>query len=345
MKMKKGIPILAILAIFTGCGHKQHGKELSNETNTIKVKTQTVQTVTGNSIFRYSGTIEPSQTIPLTFQSSGLVKSVMVQEGDMVLKGEVLATVDNADNESMYNAAVAKYNQAKDAYDRLKNVHDKGSLPEIKWVEMEANLKQAESQLQLSKSSLEKCNLRSPGNGMIGHRNVEPGQSALTTTAPLELVKIETVLVKVAVPENEISKIKKGQKARLVVSALDDKTFEGEVSHVGVVADKISRTYEVKITVKNNNLEIKPGMVCDVLLDAGARHSVMVVSYSSVSKDEDGNTFVYKVTPDGKSVKKQTITIGNYNETGVEVLRGLSFGETIVVEGKEKLLDNSLISL
>ena len=337
--------MLALLAVIAGCGQKPQEKEMPKETGIIKVKIETVKAMEGNSILRYSGTIEPSQTIPLTFQSSGLVEKVLVQEGDRVHKGQLLATVDNADNQSMYNAAIAKYNQAKDAYDRLKSVHDKGSLSEIKWVEMEANLKQAESQLQITKSSVEKCTMRAPDNGMIGHRNVEPGQSAITTTAPLELVKIETVLVKVAVPENEISKIKKGQKATLTISALNGKTFEGLVSNFGVVADKISRTYEVKIAVKNSNLEIKPGMVCDVLISAGTKRDIMVVSYNSVSKDDDGNTFVYKVTTDGKAVSKQVVTVGNYNEAGVEVLYGLSLGEIIVVEGKEKLLDNSLISL
>ena len=99
----------------------------------------------------------------------------MLQEGDIVHKGQILATVSKTDNESMYKAAEAKYKQAKDAYDRLKSLHDKGSLSEIKWVEMETNLKQAEAQMQLSQSSLEKCNMRAPVDGMIGQRDVESG--------------------------------------------------------------------------------------------------------------------------------------------------------------------------
>jgi RND family efflux transporter MFP subunit len=342
--MRENFKILVVALLAAACSGKHEEKAVENNSAVI-VKTETIRTVKGSSELRYSGTIEPSQTIPLTFQTSGMVTAVFVQGGDMVCKGQLLATVDKTDNENMYNVSLAKYKQAKDAYDRLRSVHDNGSLPEIKWVEMETNLIQAESQLQMTKSSLEKCNMRSPDNGMIGARNVEPGQSAISAATPIELVKIENVYVKVSVPENEISRIHKRLKASLTISALDGKTFEGEVSNVGVVADKFSRTYEVKIAVNNPKLEIKPGMVCDLVLNIGTQQDVMVVSYNSVTTDNDGKTFVYKVSSDKKSVKKQIVTVGNYNESGVEIHGGLSLGETIVCEGKEKLSDNSQISL
>lgn len=334
--------MLGMLA--AACTGKLAEKEQESNSE-INVKTETVRSVKGQSELRYSGTIEASQTIPLTFQSSGTVASVLVEAGDMVSRGQLLATVDKSDNQNMYNLSLAKYNQAKDAYDRLKSVHDGGSLPEIKWVEMETNLTQAESQMKIARSNLEKCNMRAPENGMIGVRNIEPGQSSMTTVSPIELVKIENVYVKISVPENEINRMRKGMKASLTISALDNKTFEGVVSNVGVVADKFSRTYEVKIAVRNSKLEIKPGMVCDVIVNIGAQRDVLSVSYNAVSRGTDGKPFVFVVSSDKKTVKKQSVSLGNYVDSGVEVLDGLTAGQTVVCEGKEKLSDNSQISL
>lgn len=342
--MKKKIQFLVLGLLAVACGSK-HTENATDSNSATKVTTETVRLVKGASELHYSGTVEPSQTIPLTFQSNGIVSSVLVQAGDIVSKGQLLATVDKADNENLYNASLAKYNQAKDAYSRLKSVHDNGSLPEIKWVEMETNLAQAESQMQLTKSNLDKCNMRAPESGMIGARSIEPGQSSLTTGSPIELVKIESVYIKIAVPENEISRMRKGMKATLTISALDGRTFEGEVSNVGVVADRFSRTYEAKILVKNTKLDIKPGMVCDVVVDAGSKRDAMVISYNAVNKETTGQPFVYLVSVDKKTVKKQNITLGNYIDSGVEVLGGLSLGQTIVCEGKEKLSDNSQINL
>ena len=341
--MKTNLILFAILIGLASCQQKQEAVKKGN--TAIRVKTHPVQTVTGSSGSRYSGTVEAAQTIPLTFQSTGTVEQVLVQEGDAVRKGQLLAVVNKADNQSIYNSSLATYKQAKDAYDRLKQVYDKGSLSEVKWVEMETNLKQAESQLELSKNSLDKCNLYAPTSGIVGRRNVEPGQSSISSFSPIELVKIETVLVKISVPENEIGKIKKGMSANFTISALNNKSFEGTITSVGVVADQFSRTYEVKMKVNNSNLEIKPGMVCDVILNTTGEKTTVVVPYNAVTKDAEGNLFVYIVTPDQKSVRKQIIQTGNYQSAGLEVLSGLTADQTIVIEGKEKLSDNSQIIL
>jgi len=325
------------------CQQKQ--EVVKKEITSIRVKAQPVRTENGLSNLRYSGTVEAAQTIPLTFQSSGTIEQVLVQEGDVIHKGQLLAVVNKADNQSIYNSSLAMYEQAKDGYNRLKQVYDKGSLPEVKWVEMETNLKQAESQLQIAKNNLDKCNLYAPTSGIVGKRNIEPGQSSMSSLTPIELVKIETVFVKISVPENEIGKIKKGMTATFTISALDNKTFEGTITNVGVVADQFSRTYEVKMLVNNSNLEMKPGMVCDVILNTSSEKELVVVPYNAVSKDTEGNSFVYIVSTDNQSVKKQIIKVGAYQTTGVEVINGLTVNQKIIVEGKEKLSDNSLISL
>lgn len=341
--MKKVIYLATLISLVLGCGRNE--KPVANEEKTIKVSIAKVALAGNSYVLRYSGTIEASQTIPLTFQSTGTIERIYVEVGDVVKKGQLLASVNKSDMQNIYNVTLAKYEQAKDAYDRLKSVHDQGSLPEIKWVEMETNLEQAKSSLELSRNNLDKCNMYSPVDGLVGRRNVEPGQSALgTTLSPIELVKIETVYVKVSIPENEISKIKKGQQAVLSVSALDAKQFEGVVTNVSPVADAISRTYTIKITVNNSKYELKPGMVCDVMLSLNREAVSLVIPYKAVSKDSYGNTFVFVVSADGKSVKKQNITIRNYTDSGIEVINGLTKDQLVVGEGCEKLSDNSLIS-
>lgn len=338
--MKKTFYLFCAIAMLTGC--KQENRKEEPAVPNVKIaKAQNVKT-TGS--LHYSGTVQPSQSIPLLFQTSGTVQQVFVNAGDAVHKGQLLATVDKTDAQSMYEMALAKYKQAKDAYNRLKEVHDSGSLVEIKWVEMESNLQQAESSIALAKNNLNKCNLHSPDFGIIGSRNVEPGMSSLANLkAPFELIKIENVFVKISVPENEIGKMHKGLKASIKVSALDNQVFEGLVTNVGVVADQLSRTYEVKITVKNPDLLLKPGMVCDVNLDMIADKQILVVPCQSVNKDNDNNCFVFVADTEKKIVRKRIIGIGDYQNNEIEVISGLSEGEKIVCEGMQKLSDNCKI--
>lgn len=343
--MKKLVYPAILIAILTGCSPKQN-QEKTLEEKSVAVTVSEVKSERMEINFRYSGTIEASQTIPLTFQTTGTVEKVLVDAGDAVKKGQLLAAIDKSNSQSMYEITLSKYQQAKDAYNRLKTVHDQGSLSEIKWVEMETGLEQAKSSLALSKSNLDKCNMRAPLDGIIGKRNIEPGMSSIGITAsPFELVEISTVFVKISVPENEIGKIKKGIKASFVVSALNNKVFEGLITNLSPVADVFSRTYEAKISVRNANLELKPGMVCDVVLNLKTEKEMLLIPYQSIGKDKEGNAFVYTVDPQTNRVKKQIIQTGSYNGDNVEILTGLTSGNLIVKEGKEKLTDNSLISL
>jgi len=340
--MKRFILLSLTVLSLVGCQQKNKVESPSDP----QVVLSEVTAVSGLNDLHYSGSIEASQSIPLSFQSAGTVLRVLVNAGDAVHKGQLLATVDRADAQSMYELSNAKYKQAKDAYKRLKEVHDNGSLSEIKWVEMESNLEQAQSAVAMAKNNLSKCALYAPDNGIIGSRNIEPGMSSLgNPISPLELIKIESVFVKITVPENEIGKIKKGLKATFKVSALEDKVFEGIITNVGVVADRISRTYEVKVLVKNPGLLLKPGMVCDLNLNISANKEILAVSSLAVDKDMDNNSFVYVVDTTTKIAKKRIIRTGDYQSDNIEVISGLTLGEKVVCEGKQKLSDNCKISL
>ena len=240
--------------------------------------------------------------------------------------------------------SLAKFQQAQDAYNRLKTVHDKGSLPEIKWVEMQTNLESAKSSLAMSKDNLDKCNLYAPSDGLVGKRTIEPGMSALSITgSPIELVEINNVYIKISVPENEIGKIKKGQKASISVSALGNKSYSGEISKISPVADVISRTSEVKILINNQSLDLKPGMVCDVTMASNDGALCLLIPYQAATKNSNDQAYVYVVNTTTKRVSKQFVTLGNYNGSNIEVVSGLQEGQTIVSEGKEKLSDNDQV--
>lgn len=342
--MRKLIAFIMLIALVTGCNNLK--KEEPAAEQATRVKTATVLAVSVAMNLNYSGTVEASQVIPLSFRTAGTIDKIMADVGDPVRKGQVLATLDDSDLQNIYNTTLAKYRQAEDAYTRLKQVYDEGSLPEIKWVEMKSNYEQAKSALDLAQNNLDKCKLIAPVDGIVGRRNIEPGQSSITLTmAPIELVRIEKVFVKVSVPENEINRIKEGLQAGITVSALGGKAFTGEVTHISPVAELMSRTYTVKLSVTNTDRDLKPGMVCDVMLSQDSGEVSLIVPTKAVSKDSDGKTFVFVVNRDKGTVSKQFITVGRYAGSGIEVIDGLSEGQTVVSAGMEKLSDNSKIQL
>jgi RND family efflux transporter MFP subunit len=246
--------------------------------------------------------------------------------------------------ESAYQAARAQYDQAIDARDRLKKVYDAGSLPEIKWVEANSNVSQAEANRNHYKKSLENCELRAPSDGFIGSRNIEVGMSAVQIQAPIEIVHINSVYAKISVPESEISLFEIGQDATLHVSALNNTSYTGQVEKIGVMANRLSRTYDVKIEVKNPGLKLKPGMVCEVKVMLPLSNPVLLVPMSAVESDANNKPFAFTVDRNTKKAIKKTICIANIVDNKIAVSSGLEADELVIIAGNQKVSDNAQVN-
>ncbi len=329
-----------ILLAGAGCKHKAN----ESNSNLTDVEIQHVKISDTSQQIRYSGTIEESEKIPLAFPVFGTVSSVLVSEGDYVRKGQILAVLDSDNYKNTLDLAVASEKQAEDAFRRLQNLYNNGNLPEIKLVETETNLKKARAQSAIAGKNLKDCNLYTPADGIISRRFIEPGMSATQNLTTIEIVKIDTVYARISVSENEISYMKKGQRASIKIGALGDITVAGIVRETGIVSDSLSHTYKVKIAIPNPGLRIKPGMICDVTVEKkGVSRGYMVPS-GAVMVDESGKNYVYLVNTSMKAVKKHVRTGRLLNE-GIEVNEGIRKGDVLVVSGQHKLVDDSPVNI
>lgn len=290
----------------------------------------------------YIGTIEPIQTLSISFSIPGIVQNVNVSEGQFVGKGTVLAQLDNSTYLSSLKMSEAVEKQARDAYERLSKVYKEGSLPEIKYVDIQTKLQQAEATTEITRKNISDCIIKAPTSGVVGKRNVEPGTNAMPMTPAFTLCKIDEVLVKIPIPESEISKMRKGEKARIVVPALDNMEFNGTIEEIGVMANFISHTYDVKVRIRNSKNILKPGMVCNAYIDKTASNNGISVANNAVIS-ENGKTFVYVVNPDKRTVSKKEVKTGRYSGNNIIINEGIQSGENIVVSGQQKLYDGAPI--
>lgn len=342
--MKKLLIVIALIPFLMSCGNQEQKTKIQTSKKSVRVKVAPVKISKERKTLTYSGTIEASQTIPLSFLSIEKVTHIYVDEGDMVEKGQLLAETDKERMESAYQSALAQYEQAIDARDRLKKVYDAGSLPEIKWVEIKTKVLQAKANRDMFKKNLENCELYAPTDGFIGARNIEVGMNAGQLLAPFSLVKIEIVSAKISVPENEISLLEIGQPAMIEVSALNDKRYNGLVEKVGVVANQLSRTYDVKIDLANSNFMLKPGMVCEVLVTLPTTEPVLLIPVSAVDTDSRNKPTVFAVDRISKVAVKKSIQISGIVNDSICVSAGLEPNDLIVVQGNQKISNNTVVS-
>jgi len=337
-RLKNLFVLFLAAACVCGCSKKQEVAE-----DAVKVKTFTVGGGQDASLY-YSGSLEAQENISLSFLTVGTAEQINVREGDKVQKGQLLAKLDCVSNQSTLQMAAAKARQARDAYNRFEPMYKNGNLPEIKMVEIKTDLSQAESALKLAQKSVNDCSIIAPVSGMISMRDLENGDNVIPGKAVLKLVSLGNLYATIAVPEKEIHRIYKGQKAKIELSAGNSETFEGTVNDVGVSADPLSRTYTVRIKVANASAELLPGMLCNVYLTpkkGDVKSDGFIIPASALKMDGDNKEFVFVLNEGSNSVSKQLVETDGFRLGGVMVTGGLQKGQQIVVEGTQKLDEGS----
>lgn len=332
----KTIYVLLAAAVVCGCSEKKSPQTV----NPVKVKTMTVGEAPAEEGREYSGTVEEESGSSLSFAASGTVKSINVSEGQFVRKGQLVGVVDAVSARNAYDAALATKEQALDAQKRMKMLHDAGSLPEIKWVEVQTQVRQAEASEQIAKKGLADTKLYAPYGGFITKKYIEAGASAAPGTAVVELVKIDRVKVKISVPEEEVSAIGLGTPLRVSVAALGGRTFGARVTEKNVSADPLSRSYEVKAEVANPRHELLPGMIAEVVVEGkaaarGADGASIALPAGIVQLSSDNRTFVWTVSG-GKAQKAFVDIAGNVGDR-VLVCGGLRSGDRVLTQGAQKV--------
>lgn len=184
--------------------------------------------------------------------------------------------------------------------------------------------------------------LNSPMSGVILKKIMNGGETAAAGYPVVVIGRTDEVYIEVGISDEQINEIKQGQKADVSVYGIET-AFEGSVAEIGALADSNTRTFTVKIRVKNPNGMLKPGMIANVLLHTGSQQAVLI-PLDSVLQRADGSV-VYVYDSAGGSVKRKIVTTGEIRGNSIEILTGLEFGEQIVTEGQFLLYDGDAVQL
>ena len=332
--------LAASLLLVFGCSGKKTTEQIEK---IVPVKTLQIKYSTNANEENYVGTADGDISLSLSFLLGGTVEQVFASEGQKVKKGQLLAVLNSGTQQNAYEIAQSTLKRAQDGYNRISELHGKGSATDIQFVEVETSLEQAKAMASVAKKTLEDCKLYSPMNGVIANRDIEAGSNVMMGGPAFKIVSVDNIEVKTSVSENEIPNIKIGQIARIVIPALGNKEYVGTVSTKGIEANAISRTYEVKVKIKNSQSEIMPGMVCKVFIHQESDDKQIIIPNKAVSIASDGERFVW--VNENNVAKRRLVTIGLLTENGVSIVSGLAEGDNVIVEGYSKISEGMKISV
>ncbi len=348
--MKKGIIGLLAVLMVCSCSERQQAGDCAQETKKesevkapTRVKTEVVSAASDMTGQTFVGIVEEREGTAVSFTGMGVVKRVLVNEGQTVGRGQLLAEMDDTQARNLLSGAEAQMNQANDALERYKMLHDNGSLPEVQWVEIQSKVAQAKSQYEVARKNLADCRLTAPVSGIIGKKLVGAGETAMPSQAVVTILDISSVKVKVAVPETEISSITASTPSTIYVDAAQQQVSGGKIEK-GIQADALTHTYEVRINVQNSDRKLLPGMVASVQFVAiVSQHTgQLMLPVTSVQKKADGTLFVWTVDNDSKA-RRTMVSTGEIQGNRIAIGSGLEIGQRVVTEGYQKLSEGTRV--
>lgn len=326
----------------------------------------------------FTADILPDKQVNLFSRVDGYILKIHVDKGDLVKTNQLLVEIDHTDyvhavNKAKANLAAARADvmrqqatvrSAKLTLDRMKalikdqfvsqqdldNAQVNYDVAVAQVESMRANVKQMEVALQQAETNLAYSYIRAPFAGYIAERNLDPGAYVTSATAStstvsrgiLTLHNISTVRIMIEVVERDVPLVKIGQKAEVRAEAYPDRVFTGEVTRIVQALNRQTRTMTVEVDLPNPDLFLKGGMFARVEVLVGVHPNAVQIPLDALTRLEDMQ-YVY-VVRDGKAYKVP-VEVGSRIENRIEITKGLTGDEQVIVSGKDLVSDGTEVQV
>lgn len=329
---------IGLSGIVAGCAKK----EKATVAGPVRVEVEVVGSGDSRTTGRnYSGTVGSAYESTVSFSIPGTIKKVYVEEGQKVNKGQLLAQIGSENLINSQNIANAELAEARDAYQRLKKLHDANALPDIKWVEIQSKLEQAENAAELAGRAVGDASIYAPISGYVSRKFADDGQTVVPAEPIVKIVNLNKLQISISVPENDIASFGNATEAKVTFDVADNLTIKGKMGQKSVAADPLTRSYTVKFDLDDSGGKILPGMIGTVEVDAQPSDSTVMkpmtftLPSQAVLLSADNRQFVWTVK-DGKANRKYVVA-DELSADGVTVKSGLVPGDSVIVAGMQKV--------
>lgn len=343
------VAMVALIFVLKGVISDESKTIATEKANEIKAEKPPVNTVTLllspttiTDRINLPGAIEPWTRLRLMAKIGGSIEEVLVTEGDHVKKGDILARIEDVDYKIALDRAKAAYTLAKDDFERDKEIYKKGVIPT-------ATLDFNRTKMQTSKADydnatlmLSRTEITSPMDGVIRRLDAKIGLQLSVGDPIAEILDIDRVKAIIGIPESDVTAIRKLNTVDLTIQALNDKKVQAEKHFLSPAPETTARLYNLELKIDNPENEILPGMFVRAdIIKKQLNNRISIPFYSVISRNDE--QYVY-IEQNGLA-EKRNVSLGIMENWLVEVTKGLSTGEQLIVEGHRDVEDGQEIKI
>lgn len=351
-------PIAAVVAasaaalVAAGCGG---GETSVRATAASPVEAAAAWTDTLSVTVEAVGSLEANARVEVKPEASGKVSEILFREGDTVRAGQVLVRLDRNKLTAELQAARAGVTRARAEAENLgrqlrrnDSLLARGAISEQAYDDLEtqyntarAGLEQAEANLALAREELEDATIRAPFDGRVGARTFDPGDYLSVGTPMFTIVNDDPLEIRFSVPERYLNQLEHGSPVTVRVRSEPGRTFSGEVDFISPYVDPANRTVALRALIPNPSSRLRPGQFGNVQLQLEERPAVLVPEAAVLSRQQGSTVFRVR----GGVADPVTVELGLRRQGVVEILSGVSEGDTVVVAGQQRLREGTEVSV
>ncbi len=279
---------------------------------------------------RLSAPVEPMRTIRLAARTDGVMTDVLVEEGDRVEAGEVLANIDVREQRAELARARATLSEKEANFERMEQLRERDYVDAAQYETARAELEIARSDLELWQTRVDFGTVTSTIDGTVVERYIEPGE-AISRHEPLfAIADLSSLVARLGVSELDVGSLRVGDSVVVQVDAVDGgNPVGGVIRRIFPAADETSRLITVEVELPDAlELGLRPGFLARARLLVDSRPDVLAVPSVSVG-EERGQHFVMLINGDGR-LERRDIEAGVIRGAWREVISGLEPGEEVV---------------
>ncbi len=283
------------------------------------------------------GTARANESVDITAKTANRIVAIRFTEGQQVRKGEVLVELDGTESQADLAVAEAALGDSRSQFNRSKELFATKALSQSQLEQLEATLRQNEARVTAAQGRVNDTIVRAPFNGRVGLRNVSVGSYVTPAIVITTLDDTSVIKLDFSVPETFLTMLQNGLEIQATSIAYSGQQFRGKVASIDSRVDPVTRSVIVRGNIDNRDGKLKPGMFMTVRL-LRAEDQALTLPEQALVPEAD-RQYVFVVRDD--QVYKTEITTGRRRPGQVEVVKGLTGGDVVVIEGTQKLIDGT----
>lgn len=293
-----------------------------------------------NEIFS-SGTLVPNEQVDLRSEASGIIKALYLKEGALVTKGQLIAKIKDDDIKARLKKVAFEEELAKQIEARQKKLLDINAISKEEYDIAVNKINTLSADKDALLVSLAQTEVRAPFSGRVGLKNISVGAYVTPLITITNLVQTQPIKVDFSIPEKYNNNLSVGRK--VLISTDDDISQELEATIVAIdpVVDETLRSIKIRASVQNTSGRLKPGMFVRVNVPLKATNSIMIPTDALVPFAGGKNLFVLQ---NGKA-KEVSVTSGLRTDKRLEIINGITTGDTIVISGMMNIRDGQVLTI